>query len=98
MALDIGKKVRHTLRPGHDELLDKRPRPVEEDEEISTLTCKEVEKEEPSSRTQQVAPRATPTGTNGTAKNIDPDASLIADFQIITDLRVSLYMYIIYVQ
>lgn len=48
---------------------------LKEEDEISTITCKEVEKPVQSKKKASAA--------------ADPDMSLITDFQLITDLRVS---------
>lgn len=76
--LEVGKQVRHAFRTERDE----RPRvkrkeaekEEEEENEILPITCKEVQ--------EDTKPRV---GEGST----DPDVSLITDFQLITDLRVS---------
>ena len=81
MALEVGKHVRHAFKTERD-LLEERPRVTrkdfkedekEEEDEILTITCKEVE---------------TPIQSKEAGNTVDPDMSLITDFQLITDLRV----------
>ena len=79
--------MRHAFRTERD-LLDERPRvrskrtgegkreEEEEEDEIPTITCQEVQGQR---------------RTEGTKEHVDPNVSLITDFQIITDLRVSPY-------
>ena len=81
MALEVGKHVRHAFKTDRD-LLDERPRVTKkslkddenEEDEILTITCKEVE-----------SPIQSKKDSRSTT---DPDMSLITDFQLITDLRV----------
>ncbi len=66
-------------------MLDERPRSAvlkeEEDEEIQTITCHDIKS------------RDNNGGKGGTP--VDPDMSLITDFQVISDLSVSWRMNVV---
>lgn len=71
------------LLPGN-ELLEKRPvgsNDNNEEEELSTITCKDIGKETETGPAKSKPEIHVPT----------PEQSLISDFQIVTDLQVSAF-------
>ena len=74
--LDERPRVKTKKRGERKEGAKREDGEEEEEDEILPITCQEVQGQ---------------SGAKGSKEQADPDMSLITDFQLITDLRVSPY-------